>query len=730
MLTRYTLLHFFFLSSMKLFSQGGEDLSPLKFETDLSGKPKSFAAIYIYEVDTLGLPLQDDFSTDKFRKYNAKPGDANVTSIVEFLLENGGTPYPAGTGFSTAQTYQITYDTLPGGGDTLMFVPLSGTSITVNDLTQYPVVGISQVVYPCYNILDTVFSPSPDTIYTTCDLVQDSVYIYFVSSIDQSSAIWLDSYAYRNYRWAVNPPTLGVVTFDGIDENGYPYEFSIPTTVDYADALTSKPIDLSSTVVGDSIYLSFFYQPQGLGDDPESGDSLILEFYTPSTVTWKHIWGVNGTTLKNFKQILIPIKDIAYFSNAFQFRFRNYGSITGSIDHWQLDYVFLDRFRFATDTIRDDVAFRYQGRTLLNNNYSSMPWTHFMTAPDAFMRDTLSVFQRNNNSLGRLVGFNNSQVNYKGTTQFSGNNPATPSISGLTDFKTLFDIKNAGFIYDTSVNDTSAVFDIMFTHNTTPDDCRGNDTMRFSQEFSNYYSYDDGTAEAAYGPIGVGAQLAYGFNVVKPDTLFGIAIHFSPSVYNLDNKTFFLTVWDASGSGGSPGSIVYQETLLSDVVYGNVQNKFYTYAFSSPIVVSGNIYIGWEQTDLDKLNIGFDKNYNSSSKIFYNLTGTWANTAFQGSLMMRPVFKWKANNYTIGVNEFKIKPGFIDVYPNPAKENITIVSEDEIFELRICDITGKGLTQITLPENTIDVSFLTNGVYFIHARTNAGIAFQKFIISK
>jgi hypothetical protein len=38
------------------------------------------------------------------------------------------------------------------------------------------------------------------------------------------------------------------------------------------------PINLSADSVGDSVYLSFFYQPQGNGFYPSNGDSLMLFF--------------------------------------------------------------------------------------------------------------------------------------------------------------------------------------------------------------------------------------------------------------------------------------------------------------------------------------------------------------------------------------------------------------------------------------------------------------------
>ena len=104
----------------------------------------------------------------------------------------------------------------------------------------------------------------------------------------------------------------GVVTFDGLDEFGYPYQIASAIT-DYADFLTSKPIDLSANSVADSIYLSFLYQPQGLGDEPEDGDSLILEFYNSLSDQWQHIWSVNGDSSQAFKNVHIPLINLLFY---------------------------------------------------------------------------------------------------------------------------------------------------------------------------------------------------------------------------------------------------------------------------------------------------------------------------------------------------------------------------------------------------------------------------------
>ena len=53
------------------------------------------------------------------------------------------------------------------------------------------------------------------------------------------------------------------------------------------------------------------------------------------------------------------------------------------------------------------------------------------------------------------------------------------------------------YAYPTLANTTS--YNIECILNTTPDFNRWNDTLRFTQNFDNYYAYDDGTAEGGYG---------------------------------------------------------------------------------------------------------------------------------------------------------------------------------------------------------------------------------------
>ncbi|MBK9213821.1 MAG: hypothetical protein IPO14_12990 [Saprospiraceae bacterium] len=83
------------------------------------------------------------------------------------------------------------------------------------------------------------------------------------------STNWTDGFVFVNYGMAVNPPSLGVATFDGINENGKPYGGGHGLS----DILTSSFIDLSNQG-SDSLFLSFFYSPKVMGYNHTSGTVL------------------------------------------------------------------------------------------------------------------------------------------------------------------------------------------------------------------------------------------------------------------------------------------------------------------------------------------------------------------------------------------------------------------------------------------------------------------------
>jgi hypothetical protein len=88
-----------------------------------------------------------------------------------------------------------------------------------------------------------------------------------------------------------------------------------------------------------------------------------------------------------------------------------------------------------------------------------------------------------------------------------------------------------------------------------------------------------------------------------------------------------------------------------------------------------------------------------------------------------------------GINKVTATTNQVTVYPNPANENLTLTltKEDGTATGSVYDITGRLVIQPTtlnVQHPTIDLSSLTDGIYFIEISTGKGSCTQKFIIAK
>jgi hypothetical protein len=558
------------------------------------------------------------------------------------------------------------------------------------------------------------------------------------------TALWLDNQVFVNRGFPKSPVTLGVATFDGLAANGYPYDFTVsPTSSSSADSLTSKPINLLNYLhhgnvvnyqTSDSIYFSFYYQPQGLGNSPDRDDSLVLEFKGAGS-PWQHIWAKEGHVLaandSSWKLVMVPLTDLQYFTKGFQFRFRNYATVSGSLDHWNIDYVYLNKNRTKADTIFEDIAFEDNTPSLINN-YSAMPWKHYSPT---FMKTAYSNTIRNNNSVQKNMNFEyrifdetGTQVN---TTYPGGGGNVDPYvISGcLNDPVRTAPALN--FTIPTLTDTTNYTIECILS--TNPDKHKQNDTVRHKQEFLNYYAYDDGTAETAFGLSTLNAQLAEKFVSTIGDTLHCIDIYFNPLLINANEYGFTLNVWN--DAGGAPGTAVYSSDTVMRPQFDKMGvNSFIHYYLNPPLYVSpSTFYIGFTQRTDQFLNVGVDRNNDSQDKIFYNVSGSWHSPAFPGaySLMMHPVFG--VADFYLGVDNLKSKGNnSFALYPNPANDRLYIkfnaTNLSEKISYSIIDLYGRVVLEnkSNIPEY-IDISSLADGVYFVRILDGTQVLTNKFI---
>ncbi|MEI6434333.1 MAG: T9SS type A sorting domain-containing protein [Bacteroidota bacterium] len=584
---------------------------------------------------------------------------------------------------------------------------------------------------------------------------------------------WIDHFAFENDDYPVFPVNIGAMTLDAINDSGKMYPEAVPgPAIFIADHLTSRYIRLDSVfspapkalTPADSVFLSFYYQPQGRGQAPQYNDSLILQFLVKpghdSLIPgggiikvpdlWQRIWYSNGMSLdtfyvrnnKWFARVMLPITDTVFFSKKFRFRFYNYVSLASSAepswqsntDQWNIDQVYLNLGRTGYDTVFPELRF-IQRPSYLLRNYSAMPYPQYCDDPTNELRDTLDVLMSNRDLIPHMSAYNYFITQSGGTfsKSYSGGNYNIQPYN-LSPYVTYQKFAHPEFPFLLPVNNTdSAVFLIKHVvKDITPGSTFG-DTVQTIQRFYNYYSYDDGTPEASYGLTPAGSKLAYSFKLnISPDTLRAIRIYFNQTLSETNDRFFYLCVWN--DNAGKPGDTIYSDLVYPR--YSDSLNKFVTYHLYPPLAITGTFYVGCIQTTGDNLSIGYDRYNNSQQSIFYNTYGIWSNSAYSGSLLIRPVV---GKPIPLGTNDIITGDVRMSVYPNPCSGNALQVKirnatnnrAESSVQFSILDLTGR----INLKGDVtgaIDVSSLCNGIYFLEVKNHSGmrIGITKVIIAK
>ncbi len=95
---------------------------------------------------------------------------------------------------------------------------------------------------------------------------------------------------------------------------------------------------------------------------------------------------------------------------------------------------------------------------------------------------------------------------------------------------------------------------------------------------------------------------------------------------------------------------------------------------------------------------------------------------------------WQKSAPTVGFADLNNSATEISLYPNPAKNNVTITSNLTSGLIEILDVTGRLINTIRITSNAskIDVSNYNNSIYFYNVKDNTGttVYSNKFIVAK
>lgn len=577
---------------------------------------------------------------------------------------------------------------------------------------------------------------------------------------------WLDREVLVNRTYAQQPPSVGVATFDGISYQGRPYPFGGGRTVE-RDRLTSVPLNLS----GQRPVLTFYVQPRGLGERPESRDSLLLQFrqQNGSWRTVRSFGGLSNTegqlSARPFQPVRIEIPEI-YRYRGFKFRFVNMSNETGGLDTWHVDYVRIDNiqteFEFA------DIAFTDPPSQLLES-YTAIPYRHLQAGDPALVNDTLRIGIWNH--ADQPLSVQNSRLSIQelntglpllNATLFSGQDANIPNgmpIERIYNFKTdaflsgLYPAFVANLFGNAALEDAEELrirtrYTLVNNSQITTPGLREavlrNDTVDRITVLADYFAYDDGTAELGLEAL-PGQTVVQKFTAYVPDVLRGVSVRLPRNAAANSKQRLSLVVYldklDDRPEFEFEVEPVYAENF-SDTLQG-----FTTYKLrnargeaDSLALPVGDFYLGWTQlTNCDICPaVGFDRNNAPRDVQFFSNGAGWFALPgpVRGAIMLRPLV---GNREVLATNTDEPHSSEalgVTIFPNPASDYLELRFADAVaterIELQLFNSVGQRVATQRGAASALPLGHLPAGIYWLYLRdsSNGREARRRLIIAR
>ncbi len=516
---------------------------------------------------------------------------------------------------------------------------------------------------------------------------------------------------------AQSPPSWGALTFDGTNALGLPYNTQAISS-GIADELRSHYIDLSSYTPADQLMLSFFLQPQGLGNAPESADSfqILCTRSDQSVDSLENLMTIEGNSLSPFKQYSLPLNDPAYFHDKFQLIFRSIGSLNGYLDHWHLDYVYLGPNRNSSDTTYRDQAIQDFSLTILD------PFTLYPTQLYPPTSSNSAIFSAKVNNLSQQNAQVGTQLTLiepnQNTLQFGQELDVFPYQANSLEIV----LRDALSGFD----GTSGSLDVQIQLDNAGI-TSSNDFLRYSYRIDSLMGYDDGEADASYG---LTRARGYGVQYTLPSNaeafLSAVWISFVPRVdvspssggsEYLDGKGFQWVIWDAA----HPDSILHRQSGVQ-VSYGDSLNHFERYEIAEPVLLPDTFWLGIQQIDGVPLGVGLDRNA-VSGKLFWDSTGIWTPSRLEGSPMIRAEIRGEKSLPTPHLSN--VSASSFSVYPNPINgkkfflQSLQPMTQArvELWSLSGSMVFQQSLQQVASPTPIYLPADMAPGIYILKAQS-------------
>jgi hypothetical protein len=533
-----------------------------------------------------------------------------------------------------------------------------------------------------------------------------------------------------------NPPDLGTVVFDGRTSRNIGYSTALILS-GFADSLVSHNFDLSATTPADSVYLSFYVQPAGLGDEPEPADSMTLWFWaryvkitadtlfkgtdsmqvkldTTVTQRYEQVWALEGSPLKPFQRVMVAVVDSQYLHSGFHFKFANRATLNGAYDLWHLDQVELAANRSRNDPPPPDLALQ----TLPRSPFRGLTHSPMRHIGVAVPEDTLRYAIRSSvrQDLACATGFNlfDAQTNTVLTQR--------QTTAGFTTADSLLDIRVP---QPTFTPVTSAPFSRyrltagLVVPNAVDDTYPDNNQAFNELDFADYLAQDDGEAEAGYG---LRDTRAFGqvFELAAPDSLYAVDLAFMPRSEIFPGDRFEIAIWDYNKL--IPDSFIYKRSLF--LALGLTPNYFTRFPLRDTVPLPPKFMLGIIQVTNRLLGVGYDLDFNNNRRVYWDSLGTFVTSRLNGTLCLRPVL---TGGEPATARHQARNPQTVALYPNPLTRGgdfqLRLPTGQRVRTVRFLDLTGRQVLE--LPASPAQAVFrvpetLPPSLYFVDIQLDSG----------
>lgn len=561
-----------------------------------------------------------------------------------------------------------------------------------------------------------------------------------------NSAHWIDARgAYLNNHLAINPPSEGYVSFDGIDSVGQRYD----PQAQVMDRLISAPIDLSG-YQGSSV--SWFMQIEWQGRSVLSPNgSPNQQFFVEGKdrngnwVELLRLRSSNMNPLDNF----VPYSeylDAAFLHNDFQLRFTNSGDEKNYNAMWHLDYVLIQEGQPMLATF--DMAFS-EASTIGLRRYEAMPIGHFLTDPDVHLSDSFVVYLYNGFPYAEKVREDRLSMIATGGVEIAGRYPyleREPNVfedqihllPGFHKFVGQWYKKEVfvSAIQQQKMEDLESV-EFNFRFSQDEEEVRGaadllrNNNSTVTLGLADVFAYDDGSSEAELLILDRGQStfrpaFVFEYSVEIDDDIIGFEYSKPTNLHSGRDQTADVVVWidelddtpdyrfsDVELRGGPTFPSPMRRVLFSDLSAANVPVKqgqtLYFGIQYMQLQVGQELYLGTHAIDpMEGIEYYYER---------LNEQGNWRldRRPFIGSRaayvpIFRPVVRPTRSSLRHPIATDTVSWA---VYPNPANNvvNIRFPEEYDRPMLSIQSESGEVLWRGTA-ESSMDISFLSSGFYF------------------